>query len=285
MITGKQTNFVYLSRLIASIEHYSAFWKDLKKILDQESIEFALLDNTEDIWIRSYMPFQINEKEFVQFSFFPEQATIENHEPAQSNPLKILNSLGLKNVVQTELIINGRDLIASDKKIIVSEKALAANSYIKDKKKFETILAELLGLTEVIIVPTPKKGTFWHIDSLLRMMNDNTLLVADVEKVKKHGIKELLKNLHETGKLLMNFPNAMSSENENEFTKSTFGCYINFIQIGNIIIFPKYNLPEDDIALVEVKKLYPYCKFIQIDCTTIAKEGAGLNSIIWNIKK
>lgn len=285
MISGKQTNFVFLSKLITNIEHYSSFWNELKILFEEIGIKYDFLDNTEDIWVKDYMPFQAKENEFVQFAFFPEQATTENHEPAQSNPLRILNTLKFKNVIQSEFIIDGRDIVCSDKKVIISDRVLHANSFIKDKKKFENYIAELLDLTEVIFLPMPKKNSSWHIDSLLRLMNNNTLLISDLSHVKKSWVKEFEKDLHITGKLLMNFPSALNVEHEDGSYSSTQGCYLNFVQVENNIIFPHYNIPEDEIALTEIKKLYPYCKIYTIDCTVLAAEGAGLSSIMWNIKK
>ena len=65
------------------------------------------------------------------------------------------------------------------------------------------------------------------------------------------------------------------------------GCYINYAQIGNLIIFPKFNINEDGNALKKIKELYPEpeCHIETIDSNLIAKGGGVLNCLTWNIYK
>ena len=61
-------------------------------------------------------------------------------------------------------------------------------------------------------------------------------------------------------------------------------AYLNFLQISNCIFLPKLNIPEDSIALEQVKRHYPNCKIIPVDGTEqLVCNGGALNCISWNI--
>lgn len=62
-------------------------------------------------------------------------------------------------------------------------------------------------------------------------------------------------------------------------------AYINFLQVGNNIILPKFGINEDEQAKRFVQTAFPYCRVRQIDCNAIAKDGGALHCITWNIKK
>jgi agmatine deiminase len=77
MITDLETNRIYLSSLLKT-DQYRAFWRDLEQILVKYNIKPAFIDGTRDIWCRDYMPVKINEKEYVQFRYFPDYYLITN---------------------------------------------------------------------------------------------------------------------------------------------------------------------------------------------------------------
>lgn len=280
MISEKQTNFVYLSRVLASDSQLSSLWKSLKEIFDDQNVQYELLDNVETIQIKDSMPLQATETGFVAFaspSDFDEGSSV-----AQLSDKAIAN-LSLRPE-QCDVAFHARDIVVCDRKAVISDKSLFINNS-KDKKQVTDELLRFLRLTEVSVVPLPRKGFHWQITDLLRLMNNNTLLVSDLTPIKRSWVKDFEKSLHETDKLLMPFPSAMRAESEQGDYQSTKGCYLNFVQIGSLIVFPQYGVPEDEPALKMVKKLYPYCKVFSVDCNVLAERNLGLNAIMWNVKK
>lgn len=65
---------------------------------------------------------------------------------------------------------------------------------------------------------------------------------------------------------------------------SAKGIYINYARIGDILLFPQFELSEDKPALEKAKNLFTDCQVIPINCNEIAEEGGVLNCITWNIK-
>ena len=63
------------------------------------------------------------------------------------------------------------------------------------------------------------------------------------------------------------------------------GCYINYAQIGDLIIFPQFGINKDAEALAKIQELYPEPDFDvePIDSRIIAERGGILNCMTWNI--
>ena len=61
-------------------------------------------------------------------------------------------------------------------------------------------------------------------------------------------------------------------------------AYINYLQVGNLIVMPVFGIEEDKQALEYIKALNPNCKIRQMRLRDIAANGGALHCITWNIK-
>lgn len=52
-------------------------------------------------------------------------------------------------------------------------------------------------------------------------------------------------------------------------------AYINFLQIGNKIIMPIFNIKEDVIAWQYIHEAFPDCEIYQIEMAGVAEEGGA----------
>ena len=62
-------------------------------------------------------------------------------------------------------------------------------------------------------------------------------------------------------------------------------AYINFLQVGNKIIMPIFNIKEDAIAWQYIHEAFPNCEIYQIEMAEVAEEGGALHCISWNIRR
>ena len=65
---------------------------------------------------------------------------------------------------------------------------------------------------------------------------------------------------------------------------SAWGCYINYLRIGNQVVLPAYDLPEDQVALDTIRNLLPDAQVSQVPCRSLAERGGVLNCISWTIQ-
>jgi agmatine/peptidylarginine deiminase len=71
--------------------------------------------------------------------------------------------------------------------------------------------------------------------------------------------------------------------NKNEEMPSSFGNYINFLRLGNIVYIPQYGIPQDANAIDKIKSIEPQLTIIKVsaDIEKLAKFGGVLNCISW----
>ncbi len=67
---------------------------------------------------------------------------------------------------------------------------------------------------------------------------------------------------------------------------SAIGCYMNYLEIGNLIIFPVFEVKgnKDKEAVDLINSLYPDKIIETININNIAAFGGLMNCISWNIK-
>jgi agmatine/peptidylarginine deiminase len=61
-------------------------------------------------------------------------------------------------------------------------------------------------------------------------------------------------------------------------------AYINYLQVGNLVLVPQLGIPEDEQALERICKVLPNCKVVGIPALEAVRKGGALNCISWNIK-
>lgn len=283
MITDKETNFVYFSSLIKKNEKYLPFWKRLEPILIENKIWFGFIENTRDIWCRDYMPIQKDTNDFIQFEFFPDYLLEPKYIAKLTIPseTKIIDKI---NKEKSKLIIDGGNIIKSKTTAILTEKIIKENSNLEPKTVISRLKQEL-GVENIVLIPKQPDDYTGHADGMIRFVDENKLIVNNYKNESDTWRKRMDKALEKTGLNIIPYPCEETDEkNEGgEFTAK--GIYINFAQIGNVILFPQFGLKTDKIALKKTKELYPECNVIPINSNEIADEGGVLNCISWNIKK
>jgi agmatine deiminase len=288
MIIDNQTNFLYFSSQLKKSQQYQSFSDSLNEVLTFHEIPFGFIEYTRDIWCRDYMPIQVSENEFVQFSYFPDycltpvdisKITI----PSETRFLKKLN------IIPSKLIVDGGNIVKSNDTVIMTNKVL------NDNKKFygyseKTILSRLksdLKVDNIIIIPKQPYDIFGHSDGMVRFYDEKTLFISDFSKESLSWQKKIFDVLNSTGFELKPFPTEIINEKSKEGIPSAKGIYINYAQLGNIILFPQFDIPDSDSeALSFMRKHFPepVYKIIPINCNEIAVGGGVLNCITWNIK-
>jgi agmatine/peptidylarginine deiminase len=62
-------------------------------------------------------------------------------------------------------------------------------------------------------------------------------------------------------------------------------AYINFLQVGNKIIMPIFNIKEDAIAWQYIHEAFPECEIHQIEMAEVAEEGGAYIVSSLNIRR
>jgi agmatine deiminase len=285
MITDQQTNVIYFSTLLK--ESHPEFWNNLEIILKRHSVSFKWIKNTRDIWCRDYMPIQLEDDKYVQFKFFPDYYL--NYDNIGLLTLQYemnYNHTGSEKLV--DLIVDGGNIVKSNDKVIVTEKVFKENNK-RGKKSVIGLLKEALEVKEVIIIPKQPEDLSGHADGMVRFYNDNTILVNELSE-SPSWMDRLNRSIKLSGLKDIPFPYQYSERRNKVGEYTAHGCYINFAQIGKLIIFPQFGdeFSDTDVrALQKIQELYPAPEYIiePINADSIAWYGGVLNCCTWNILK
>lgn len=283
MITDIETNKVYLSSLIKD-KKFEPFWIELGKILSKHQIRPSFIDGTRSIWCRDYMPIQISEKDFAQFKYFPDYC-LSHKEIAK---LTIQDEMvydiphGI-NIRHIDLIVDGGNVIKSRNKAIMTKKVFLENKN-RTEKSIVDILRRSLKVDEIHFLPIQPYDYTGHADGMVRLLDDDNLLINDFSMESPSWRKEFDKAIDKIGIEPTAFPYAHSNRKvDGDWTAE--GCYINYAQIGNVILFPQFGMEKDEDALNAIKKLYsdPSIHIEPINAVLLAEGGGVLNCMTWNV--
>ena len=284
MITDRDTNFVYFSSLIKERPALKSFWQSLEKELKRAGISYDFIGNTNDIWCRDYMPVQVAPKQFVQFKYYPSYCDTKKyrHTITDTTQIQLSTPLSGKHVQHT-LLLDGGNVVRSGNAVVMTERIFKENKTLA-KEDVVAQLKQALQVEQLYLIPSQPGDFTGHSDGMVRFVNDHTLLVADYSGEKDYWKTRYRNALQKTGLRLIEFPAApLEEKNENGDYPAT-GCYINFAWIGNVILFPQFELPEDKEALKEAKRIFKDCQIIPVPAADLAEDGGVLNCATWNVR-
>ena len=303
----KQDIVVHFSFRLA--EWYPVFMTSLSDCLMGNYIRYHFLPDTKDIWCRDYMPVHVKENTFVQFIYDPDYLK-ERWQHLRTDPWKVTMNLPIE-LRRSDLIIDGGNVIRRGKTVIMTDKIFAENpSYKANKPLLLRKISEELEVGKVVIIPKEPWDIYGHSDGMVRIVSDDTVIINDYleeDGYSKTFINKFKKSLQTQGICIAGtFPyryfqktkTAEKSQStiQSKPTKkaglhrhlpssdSAIGCYINYLELENLIIFPQFGIAEDDQALIKIQDYFPNKKIIPLNCTEIAQEGGVLNCITWECK-
>jgi len=279
----KKRTVVHFSMLLA-VKHPD-FMTSLSDCLMNNFIIYHFLPETKDIWCRDYMPVRVEENTFVQFIYDPDYLK-NGWEQTKTDPWKVTMNLPI-DLRRSDLVIDGGNVIRRGKTVIMTDKIYSENpSYKANKPLLLKKISETLEAEKVVIIPKEPGDIYGHSDGMVRFISDNTVIINDyleTDGYSKTFINKLKKVLQSHGLTIAgtlpyrSFPGPKG-------TDSAIGCYMNFLELETLIIFPKYNLPEDQPALAKIQEYFPNKKILPLNCTEIALKGGVLNCISWECK-
>lgn len=284
MIIDSQTNVVYFSSLLP--RQHPKFWDELKSILEKHSVKYKWIANTRDIWCRDYMPVQVTENEFVRFKFFPDYYLDHEHVRYLTIQDEIEYSK-IGNIKDVDLIVDGGNIVNSSNKAFMTEKVLVGNKKLGRKKVIDN-LKEALCVDDLYFLPVQPLDRSGHTDGMIRFYNEKTLLVNEFDE-SPSWMERFNRPIRSSGLETIPFP-FIPSQRVKNYEYTAHGCYINFAQIGNLIIFPQFGKEfanTDNLALRKINELYPSHNYQvePINAESIAWYGGVLNCCTWNIAK
>ena len=248
----------------------------LDTILTDNGIDHRLLTNTKDIWCRDYMPIQTGEKRFVFYKYDPDYLQTKYYQRTITDVKGIgnIDSLDLGDAVNLDLVVDGGNVVRCGNKIVMTEKVLFENKN-KPHKEVRRLLEEAFRC-DVVFLPWDRNEFMGHSDGIIHYLGDNRVMMtnyADFDIAMARKFTRLLEKHFEVVPL---------SYNTKRKHKHSW-AYINFLQVGRMVLIPQLGIPEDGQALQQISEAMPRCKVIGVPAMEAVRNGGALNCISWNV--
>lgn len=278
MITDKETNTVYFSKQILNDKYSHAFEK-IRLILVKHNVKYDFLKGTKDIWCRDYMPIQIDKEKFIQFRYEPSYLLEELDLQSITKDVLKANKL---DATFSDIILDGGNVVKSSDSVIITNRVFTEN---KDATEVLIAKLEVILETKVYFIPDITDDMTGHADGHVRFIDDKTVLVNSLEQELKYWQNGFKKMIKEFDFSYIEMP--WFSYSDKNHKNTAIGIYVNYLEIGNLIIFPVFEIPgnRDNEALKVIKEVFPNHIIETVNINEIANEGGLLNCISWTIKQ
>lgn len=279
MTTDNLTNTVYFSDLLPKI--CPTLNQHLVKALDENRIPYAYLSETKDIWCRDFMPIQIEEDRFVSYKYTPNYLQDKTGLRLQTNPEAVLQARQnrlqsvMQNAIIIDLVLDGGNVVKCDNTIVMTEKVFAENRG-KSPVEVDRILKDAFQC-DVLYLPWDHQETFGHSDGIVHFAGDGKVLITNYGDISHRYYSRFRVALEKHFEVI-----PLHYKTKKIHARSW--AYINFLQIGKLILVPQLGLEEDEQALEQIGKAMPDCEVLGIPALEAVRRGGGLNCISWNIK-
>ena len=264
---------VYFSDLLPS--KCPKLYQSITDTVRENHVTFGLLRNTKDIWCRDYMPIHIETGQYIFYKYNPDylQTPYYRHTITDVMRIEHIEYLESANTKKLDLVIDGGNVVKCGNSIVMTEKVFAEN---RDKSKDEVIkLLEDAFQCKVIFLPWDKYEIFGHSDGIIHYIGSNRILMtnyADFDKAMEYKFRKILEQHFEVITLNYN----VKRKHQQSWS------YINFLQIGQLVLVPKLDIEEDTQAIQQIAKVMPSHKVIGIPAQEAVRNGGALNCISWN---
>lgn len=278
MFTDRLTNTVYFSSLLP--EKCPFLNAHLVDVLQKHGVPYAYLSGTKDIWCRDFMPIQVEEDRFMFYKYTPNylqdalwlQTNTEKVVHADENRLQYL----LQNAVRIDLVLDGGNVVKCGDTIVMTEKVFVENKD-KSRSEVERILKDAFRC-DLLFLPWDHKEKFGHSDGIVHYAGDGKVLLTNYGDISPYYYSRFRKALEKHFEII-----PLKYVAERSHARSW--AYINFLQIGELVLVPQLGLEEDEQALEQIGNALPDCNVVGIPALEAIRRGGGLNCISWNIKQ
>jgi agmatine deiminase len=251
---------------------------NLRSALDGVPIE--IIPGTADIWRRDFMPIQLDQDRFYQFVYAPDY--LRGHEHLITPPERCRLHFML-HYRQEPIVLDGGNIVASRKMVILTEKVYKENPRI-ERPRLRDRLEEIFQ-AECIFIPKQADDDVGHSDGVVRFVTEDRVLINDYSTVDPGYGEKVRRVLEKKGLEVVSLPMFEEARRRRPGEiESAVGIYINYLRVGNVIVLPGYNKPEDQEGVEKAKQIMPKATVLQVPCRSLAEEGGVLNCVSWTIK-
>lgn len=231
------------------------------------------------------MPVQNTENQLVQFKYDPSYLKDKPEYETTRSDVRYVDEINGFSPIYSDINLDGGNVVMYGNKAIITDRVFDEN---KDKSRdvIRKQLAELLK-AQIIIIPALAKSYDFtgHADGMIRFVDENTVIGNELSGDCKTFREKMERAIRLANLTYIEFPYfnyEISGNNEH-----AIGVYLNYLEVGNIIVMPVFGVPgnRDAEALAKLKEVFPNKTIETIDYNDVALAGGILNCTTWVIRK
>jgi agmatine deiminase len=234
---------------------------------------------THDIWCRDFMPVETGPGKFRQFDYHPEY--LRGYEDCITPP-ETCRLPFMTDYRQVPIVLEGGNVVASRGRVLLTDKIFKANAGI-ERPRLHALLEEIFE-AQCIIVPKERYDVVGHADAVVRFVSESHVLINDYEGIDPAYGARLRDVLEKNDLVVDTLP--MFLEKRNWWSAdlpSAVGIYLNYLRLGDVVVVPAYDRPEDQLAKDKIERVLPGVRVVPLPCRSLAKKGGVLNCVSWTI--
>lgn len=267
------------------------------------NIDFKLYP-TDDVWVRDNGPIYTRDNSGTlviqdwgfngwgqktdDFSGLP----IE-YSNCNSIPSKIASDQGIELIdINAQMIIEGGSYEIDGSGTLIACKSSILNNNRNPgmtQAQAEDIFKKYLGITRTIWLDGQAglEITDQHIDGFVRFLDKHTIVTMNPSNLLEFGVKQsdidkLFYAKDDIGAIYDNVVLPLTQNNvvtTNGINLGYKGSYVNYYVANNKVLVPKYNDPNDDVALDIIQLLYPTKTVVGIDVRNLYENGGMVHCV------
>jgi agmatine/peptidylarginine deiminase len=274
----RRTQTVYMSELLKT--RYPDTCARLTQILEKHGVNYAFLTGTKDIWCQDYMPVQTESGKLIQFKYDPSYLReSEEWNALRSDVSEVCRENDIHPVF-SGINIDGGNVLICDGRAILSDRIFSENP---DWTK-ENLVSELGKLLEceIVIIPALSKqyDMTGHADGMVRFVDRNTILGNRRADEFSYWQKKMQAVVDQYGLKYIDVP-FLTDVKDPKHPLSAIGIYVNYLEVGNLIVLPVFGRDEDNQVLRILHEVFPEKTIETIDYNDVALEGGLVNCTTW----
>ena len=279
MIQDCECNKVFFSSLLG--KRCPIAYKGLTEVLDRYGVPWSLLEGTNDIWCRDYMPIQVMTNKFVEYSYMPDYLLRKSGDRATiTDGNAICERLGYSCDKSMNLFkLDGGNVVKAGGRAIMTGKIFDENP-VNDIVFAVNRLQNTLG-ARLVILPWDINEEFGHADGICRYIGQDRVLMTNYGDFDCRMAARFRKILE------ANFKKVEELSFDTHRVHKYSWAYINWLQTEDVLILPKFGIPEDGQAFEQISDLMPqYSGRIEmVDANDLVVHGGCFNCCSWTIRE
>jgi len=274
MILEKYNNTVYLSSMMAEV--CPVTYQGMVDVLERYDVPVILLEGTKDIWCRDFMPLQVGEDRLVRYDYDPDYLKTPRWRGAHSDNREVCK---LNGIVYDDalggVVIDGGNVVHGEHKVVMTSKVFEENPQYS-VRELSTMIEEALD-AELIVLPWDTNEMFGHTDGILRLVDDDTMVMTNYRQFDPAMAKRFLNCLKPHFKTIHELRYDEKRANKNNW------AYINWLQTYRVVVLPSFGCKEDEQALLQISRFVPEYqgRIEMVDARDLICYKGGLNCASW----